>query len=82
MLENTSILAREFWSRISNPTPEVLGKTILSLLVFTESLVCIFWIFTLSGLGEGYAVIAAAPYVYLVVSYVGLFLFYRYKHFD
>jgi guanylate cyclase len=67
---------------MSNPTPEVLGKSILSLLVFAESLVCIFWIFTLSGLGEGYAVIAAVPYVYLVVSYVSLFLFYRFKRFE
>ena len=52
------------------------------LLVIAESLVCIFWIFTLSGLGEGYALIAAVPYFYLVVSYFSLFLFYRFKRFE
>jgi guanylate cyclase len=78
----TSILTREFWSKFSNPTPAALGKSILSLLVLAESLVCIFWIFTLSSLGEGYAVIAAVPYVYLVISYVSLFLFYRFKRFE
>ncbi len=77
-----SILTREFWIEISNPTPESLGKSILSLLVLAESLVCIFWIYTLSSLGEAYAMIAAVPYVYLVISYLSLFLFYRYKHFE
>lgn len=81
-LAPTSILTREFWSKFSNPTPAALGKSILSLLVLAESLVCIFWIFTLSSLGEGYAVIAAVPYVYLVISYVSLFLFYRFKRFE
>ena len=85
MLENTtslSILTREFWSRFSNPTPAALGRSILSLLVLAETLVSIFWIFTLSSLGDGYAVIAAVPYFYLVISYVSLFLFYRYKRFE
>jgi adenylate cyclase len=82
MPQNPSILTREFWERISNPTPAALGKSILSLLVFAETLVCIFWIFTLSGLGDGYAVIAAVPYFYLVVSYVSLFLFYRFKRYE
>lgn len=85
MFENpssSSILTREFWSRFSNPAPATLGKSILSLLVLAETLVCIFWIFTLSSLGDGYAVVAAVPYFYLVISYVSLFLFYRYKRFE
>jgi guanylate cyclase len=82
LLEVPSILTREFWSGVSNPSPEALGKSILSLLVLAESLVCIFWIYTLSGLGDGYAVIAAVPYVYLVVSYVSLFIFYRFKRYE
>jgi len=82
-----SILTREFWGSFTSPTPAALGKSILSLLVLAElvlveSIVCIFWIFTLSGLGDGYAVIAAVPYVYLVVSYVSLFIFYRFKRFE
>lgn len=81
-LEPLSILTREFWGRFANPTPAALGKTILSLLVLAESLICIFWIFTLSSLGEGYAVMAAVPYVYLIISYTSLFVFYRYKRFE
>lgn len=81
-LVSTSVLTREFWSRFSDPTPEALGKSILSFLVLAETLVSIFWIFTLSGLGEGYALIAAVPYLYLVISYVSLFLFYRFKRFE
>jgi len=45
---------------------ETLGKTILSMLVLAESAVSIFWIFTISGLGEGYALMAITPYVYLI----------------
>ncbi|OYY48446.1 MAG: adenylate/guanylate cyclase domain-containing protein [Methylophilaceae bacterium 17-43-7] len=56
---------------------ETLGKTILSMLVLAESAVSIFWIFTISGLGEGYALMAITPYVYLIFSYVSLFVFYR-----
>jgi guanylate cyclase len=77
-----SVLTREFWRRIVAPTPESLGRTIMSLLVIAESIVCIFWIFTLSSLGEGYAVIAAVPYVYLIISYLSLFLFYRLKRYE
>lgn len=81
-LEFSTILTRNFWSNFASPSPAVLGKSILSLLVLTETLVCIFWIFTLSNLGEGYAVMAAVPYFYLVISYVSLFIFYRYKRFE
>lgn len=77
-----SRLTREFWVRFSNPTPEVLSKSILSLLVLAESLVSIFWILTLSDLGDGYAMMAAVPYLYLVISYVSLFIFYRSKRFE
>ncbi|MBA3696676.1 MAG: adenylate/guanylate cyclase domain-containing protein [Methylotenera sp.] len=81
-IEPFSVLTREFWSRFSNPTPATLGKSILSLLVLAESIICIFWIYTLSNLGEGYAVMAAVPYLYLIVSYASLFIFYRYKRFE
>jgi guanylate cyclase len=67
----------DFWKKITDPGEEALGKTILSMLVFAESLVSIFWIYTISGLGEGYAIMAITPYVYLVFSYVSLFIFYR-----
>ena len=77
-----TVLTREFWRRFATPTPESLGRTIMSLLVIAESIVCIFWIFTLSSLGEGYAVIAAVPYLYLIISYLSLFLFYRLKRFE
>ncbi len=81
-LELSSMFTRDFWSNFVSPSPAVLGKSILSLLVIAETLVCIFWIFTLSDLGEGYAVMAAVPYFYLVISYVSLFIFYRYKRFE
>ncbi|ADI29290.1 adenylate/guanylate cyclase domain-containing protein [Methylotenera versatilis] len=77
-----SVLTREFWRRFSAPTAESLGRSIMSLLVIAESIVCIFWIFTLSSLGDGYAIIAAVPYFYLVISYVSLFLFYRLKRYE
>ncbi|MFA7350569.1 MAG: adenylate/guanylate cyclase domain-containing protein [Methylotenera sp.] len=81
-LAQPSILTREFWRRFSNPSSVALGKSILSILVFAETLVSFFWIFTLSGLGDGYALIAAVPYFYLVISYVSLFIFYRSKRFE
>lgn len=81
-VEPLSVLTREFWSRFANPTPATLGKSILSLLVLAESVVCIFWIYTLSNLGDGYTVMAAVPYLYLVVSYASLLIFYRYKRFE
>lgn len=70
-----------FWRRFSDPSAVVLGRAILSLLVLAETLICVFWIFTLSGLGEGYAFMAAVPYVYIVISYVSLFIFYHFKRF-
>jgi len=79
---SASIFTREFWSEFYNPSSATLGKTILSLLVLAETSVCIFWIFTLTGLGEDYAIIAAVPYVYLVVSYLSLLIFYRFRRFE
>jgi adenylate cyclase len=76
------ITTREFWHNISHPTDDTLGKAILTLLVFAESLVCIFWIYTLSGLGEGYAIMALVPYIYIIVSYASLLIFYRSKKFE
>lgn len=76
------VTTREFWHKISHPTDSALGKAILSILVLAESLVCIFWIFTLSGLGEGYAIMAAVPYAYIILSYTSLLVFYRTKKFE
>lgn len=76
------INTREFWYGLSHPTDSTLSKAILTILVFAESLVCIFWIFTLSGLGEGYAMMAAVPYVYIIFSYASLLIFYRSKKFE
>lgn len=82
LVTSPSIFTRDFWANLANPTSTTLSKSILTFLVIAESLVCFFWIYTLSGLGEGYAFIAAVPYAYLVVSYVSLFLFYRFKRFE
>ena len=74
---------REFWRKLSNPSSDsMLAKAILAILVFAETLVCIFWIYTLSGMGEGYELMAAVPYVYIIVSYISLLIFYRSKRFD
>lgn len=81
-LKSFGTLPRQLWGRFSDPSAPLIGRAILSLLVFAESMICIFWIFTLSGLGEGYAFMAAVPYVYIVVSYVSLLVFYRLKRFD
>ena len=77
-----STTTRAFWNSISRPTDSVLSKAILSILVFAESIVSIFWIYTLSGLGEGYALMALFPYIYIVISYASLLIFYRYQKFQ
>ncbi|MFW5431257.1 MAG: adenylate/guanylate cyclase domain-containing protein [Methylophilaceae bacterium] len=76
------IATRGFWKVFNHPTDTALSKAILTILVFAESLVCIFWIFTLSGLGEGYALMALFPYLYIIFSYASLLFFYRYKKFE
>lgn len=71
------------FSASMNQTPEeLISKFVLSLLVFAESMVCVFWIFTLSDLGDGYALMAAVPYFYIVFSYTSLLIFYRLKRFE
>lgn len=70
------------WARLNYPSANVIGNAILSLLVFAESLICVFWIFTLSDLGEEYAFMAAIPYFYIVISYTSLLIFYRLRRFD
>ena len=79
---NFGMTTRDFWKSISNPTDSALGKSILTILVFAESLICIFWIYTLSGLGDGYALIALFPYLYIIFSYISLWFLYRYKKFE
>lgn len=76
------VTTREFWQNISRPTDTSLGMIILTFLVFAETLVCVFWIYTLSGLGEGYAMMAVAPYLYIIISYISLLVFYRTRRFD
>jgi adenylate cyclase len=73
---------KHLWGRFSDPSATLIGRAILSFLVFAESLICIFWIFTLSSLGEGYAFMAAVPYVYIIISYASLLVFYRLKRFE
>lgn len=82
LLEVPAILTRDFWVGESRPTPVDLGKSILSLLVMAETVVSFFWIYTLSDLGDAYALIVAVPYLYLVVSYLSLFIFYRFKRYE
>ncbi len=73
---------KEYSERL-NEIPEMLiGKAVLTLLVFAESMVSVFWIFTLSELGDGYALMAAVPYFYIVISYTSLLIFYRLKRFE
>lgn len=66
-------------AQVSEPTAVSLGRAILGFLVLAESAVCIFWIFALSSLGDGYALMAAIPYLYIVVSYTSLLIFYHFK---
>jgi guanylate cyclase len=85
MAESTTkvgVTTRAFWNSISRPSDTVLSKAILSILVVAESIVSIFWIYTLSGLGEGYALMALFPYIYIIFSYASLLIFYRYKKFE
>ncbi len=67
---------------MQDPPVDRLGRFVLGMMVAAETLVCAFWIFTFSELGDGYAVMAIFPYAYLVISYTSLFLFYRFKRFE
>lgn len=73
---------RRSLTRFAYPPATVLSKIMLGILVFTETIISVFWIYTLSGLGEGYAFMAAAPYFYLIVSYVSLFIFYHFQRYE
>jgi adenylate cyclase len=73
---------QDFLEKMLNPNQDALGKAILSILVLGESIVSIFWIFAISGLGEEYAMMAVTPYVYLIFSYVSLLIFYRTKRYQ
>lgn len=81
-LSLASLFRQALLSRFSSPSSEALGKAILSFLVLAETAVSFFWIYTLSSLGDEYALIAAVPYFYLVISYVSLFVLYRFKRFE
>lgn len=72
---------KDFLKKSANPSDETLGKMILSMLVLAESVVSIFWIYTISGLGDGYALMAITPYIYLVFSYLSLLIFYHTKRY-
>lgn len=69
-------------SRFAPAHDEVLSRNILYFLVIAETCVSSFWIFSLSGLGGGYTLMAAIPYFYLVVSYTSLWFFYRAQRFQ
>lgn len=69
-------------TELQDPTEARLGQVILGLIVFAESVICAFWIFAISSLGDGYAVMAVFPYAYIIISYSSLLLFHRLKRFD
>ena len=75
-------ISRKVLLGATDPTGDVIGRSILYILVLTETLICFFWIYILSGLGDGYALMAAVPYFYLIISYTSLLIFYRLKRFD
>jgi adenylate cyclase len=70
------------WNRLIYPPATMLGRIILGILVLAETFISIFWIYTLSSLGEGYALMAAVPYVYIIFSYTTLLIFYRYQRYE
>lgn len=80
-IEKYLATTRDFWRKVSDSNEDTLGSRVLSILVFAESLVCVFWIYSISGLGDAYAIMAATPYAYLILSYVSLFIFYRTKRY-
>ncbi len=61
------------------PPAHRLGHIILGFMLLAETVVCVFWIFAFSGLGDGYAVMALFPYAYIVVSFISLLLFYHFQ---
>jgi guanylate cyclase len=61
------------------PPVHRLGNIILGIMLLAETLICAFWIFAFSGLGDGYAVMAIFPYAYIVISFTSLLLFYHFR---
>lgn len=61
------------------PPMHRLGNIILGIMLLAETVVCAFWIFAFSGLGDGYAVMAVFPYAYIVISFASLLLFYHFR---
>lgn len=71
-----------FMQQMRDPPEERLGRFVLGMMMIAETLVSVFWIFTFSGLGDGYAVMAIFPYAYIVISYASLLLFYHFQRFE
>ena len=69
-------------SDLRNPPVTLVSRVILGLLVLSESLISIFWIFALSDLGGAYAFMAIFPYAYILITYVSLLVFYHFKRFE
>jgi adenylate cyclase len=67
---------------LRNPPAALVSRIILGLLVASESLISVFWIFELSNLGGAYAFMAVFPYAYILITYVSLLLFYHFKRFE
>ena len=82
-LFSAELKQRKFsWKQLIYPPATMLGRIILGILVISETIVSIFWIFTLSDLGEGYALMAAVPYIYIIFSYSTLLIFYRLQRYE
>ncbi|HSH72946.1 MAG TPA: adenylate/guanylate cyclase domain-containing protein [Methylophilaceae bacterium] len=77
-----SVISRTIIPGRGDLRTDLIGKSILYFLVLAETLICFFWIYVLSSLGDGYALMAAVPYFYLIISYTSLLIFYRLKRFD
>jgi len=73
---------RSLISDLRNPPVTLVSRVILGLLVLSESLISIFWIFALSDLGGAYAFMAIFPYAYILITYVSLLVFYHFKRFE
>ena len=70
------------WHDLRNPSATLVSRVILGLLVVSESLISVFWIFALSDLGDAYVFMAIFPYAYILISYVSLLIFYHFKRFE
>lgn len=67
---------------LKHPSASLVSRVILGLLVLSETLISVFWIFALSDLGDAYAFMAFFPYAYILVSYVSLLVFYHFRRFE